>query len=37
MLTFEDNWLLRLGATVIRMKFDVIVDLLERCKSSQDN
>ena len=25
---FEDNWLLRLGAIVIQMKFDVIMDLL---------
>ena len=29
---FEDNWLLRLGATVIQMKFDVIMDLLKRRK-----
>ena len=28
----EDNWLLRLGAVVIQMKFDVIMDLLERRK-----
>ena len=25
---FEDNWLLHLGAIVIQMKFDVIMDLL---------
>ena len=25
---FEDNWLFRLGAIVIQMKFDVIMDLL---------
>ena len=29
---FEDNWLLRLGAIVIQMKFDVIMDLLKRHK-----
>ena len=29
---FEDNWLLRLGAIVIQMKFDVIMDLLKRRK-----
>ena len=26
---FGDNWLLRLGAIVIQMKFDVIMDLLK--------
>ena len=25
----EDNWLLRLGAIVIQMKFDVFMDLLK--------
>ena len=30
---FEDNnWLLRLAAIVIQMKFDVIMDLLKRRK-----
>ena len=29
---FEDNWLLHLGAIVIQMKFDVIMDLLKRRK-----
>ena len=29
---FEDNWLLRLGAIVIQMKFDVIMKLLKRRK-----
>ena len=29
---FEDNWLLRLGAIVIQMNFDVIMDLLKRRK-----
>ena len=29
---FEGNWLLRLGAIVIQMKFDVIMDLLKRRK-----
>ena len=29
---FEDNRLLRLGAIVIQMKFDVIMDLLKRRK-----
>ena len=29
---FEDNWLLRLGAIVIQMKFDVFMDLLKRRK-----
>ena len=29
---FEDNWLLCLGAIVIQMKFDVIMDLLKQRK-----
>ena len=29
---FEDNWLLCLGAIVIQMKFNVIMDLLKRRK-----
>ena len=29
---FEDNWLLRLGAIVNQMEFDVIMDLLKRRK-----
>ena len=29
---FENNWLLRLAAIVIQMKFDVIMDLLKRRK-----
>ena len=29
---FEDNWLLHLGAIVIQMKFDVIMNLLKRRK-----
>ena len=29
---FEDNWLLRPGAIVIQMKFNVIIDLLKRRK-----
>ena len=29
---FEDNWMLRLGAIVIQIKFDVIMDLLKRRK-----
>ena len=32
---FQDNWLLRLGAIVIQMKFDVIMDLLKRLKLSR--
>ena len=32
---FEDNWLLRLGAIVIEMKFSVIMDLLKRRKLSK--
>ena len=29
---FEDNWLLHLGAIVIQIKFDVIMDLLKWCR-----
>ena len=34
---FVENWLLRLGAIVIQMKFDQIMDLLKRCKLNKFN